>query len=139
MNQRDILEEDKIALGDFCLAPFSEEGRNPEYYRARIRNLTPGHAWVYFVDYGNSLRIPKEDLLSFNDAHRDQNLHQQECLVLYLCKLTRVHNFSSLATIFYRPLNVVSPGSNPLYCTAPSGPKLGLKSLTPSSAVTSII
>ncbi|WAR19603.1 TDRD9-like protein [Mya arenaria] len=42
-----------VRVGQFCVAPYADEA--VEYYRARIQS-------VFFVDYGNSIELAKEEL-----------------------------------------------------------------------------
>ncbi|KAL3874648.1 hypothetical protein ACJMK2_037630 [Sinanodonta woodiana] len=61
-----------VAVGSFCVAPYKDE--TVEYYRAKVQSLdrrcfkeNGKDVWrdiveVFFVDYGNSTELPKEEL-----------------------------------------------------------------------------
>lgn len=80
----------RIAIGRLCAAPFLDEGR--EYYRARVDNVIRTQLphtnqfreslEVFFVDYGNSAVVSREDVRELPDVVADVPFQAVEC---FLC------------------------------------------------------
>ncbi|KAJ8309140.1 hypothetical protein KUTeg_014014 [Tegillarca granosa] len=78
-----------LALGTYCVAPFTDE--TTEWYRARVdhvervfdrnRNMWTEIAEVFFVDYGNTSKVRREDLRFLPEELKRYPFQAVECML----------------------------------------------------------
>lgn len=72
-----------LTPGQICLAPYLQV-----YYRARVESINANNVEVFFVDYGNSLKVKKSELRAINGrAFPDLLSIPMQAMECVLCKL----------------------------------------------------
>jgi len=80
-----------IYEGMICVAPFTEDEESEDaYYRARVTTIKLNDmVEVFYIDFGNTATVPKEDLFELSDAKKWSKIKEYPPLALH-CVLAEV-------------------------------------------------